>query len=80
MGHSWAAGLQQSVDGKNQESSSEAVNGYLAVAQLGRVAGDAVLEGWGQLLLANEITAAQKYTQAYTGNDIYRQVCAYVAW
>ena len=74
MGHSWAAGLQLSADGKNQESSSEAVNAYSAVAQLGKVTGDAVLEGWGQLLLANEITAARKYTQAYTGNDIYKQV------
>jgi endo-1,3(4)-beta-glucanase len=39
MGHSWAAGLQPSWDGKNQESSSEAVNAYLAVAQLGRATG-----------------------------------------
>jgi len=74
MGHSWASGLQLSADGKNQESSSEAVNAYLAVAQLGRATGDATLEGWGQLLLANEITAAKKYTQAYTGNDVYRQI------
>lgn len=39
MGHSWAAGLQSSWDGKNQESSSEAVNAYLAVAQLGKATG-----------------------------------------
>jgi hypothetical protein len=43
-------------------------------AELGKATGDAVLEGWGQLLLANEVTAARKYSQAYTGNDIYRQV------
>lgn len=40
MGHSWAAGLQLSADGKNQESSSEAVNGYRAVALLGTATGD----------------------------------------
>lgn len=74
MGHSWAAGLQLSVDGKNQESSSEAVNAYAGIVQLGKATGDTTLEGWGQLLLANEITAARKYTQAYTGNDIYKQV------
>lgn len=74
MGHSWAAGLQLSFDGKNQESSSEAVNAYLAIAELGKATGDAVLEGWGQLLLVNEVTAARKYSQSYAGNDIYRQV------
>ncbi len=74
MGHSWAAGLQTSADGKNQESSSEAVNAYLAIVELGRATGDAVLEGWGQVLLTSEVTAARKYTQAYDGNDIYPQV------
>lgn len=74
MGHSWAAGLQLSYDGKNQESSSEAVNAYTAIALLGKATGNAELEGWGQLLLANEVTAARKYTQAYAGNDIYLQV------
>lgn len=74
MGHSWAAGLQSSWDGKNQESSSEAVNAYLAVAQLGKATGNAALEGWGRLLLANEVTAARKYTQVYGGNDIYAQI------
>jgi endo-1,3(4)-beta-glucanase len=74
MGHSWASGLQTAVDGKNQESSSEAVNAYLAIVQLGRATGDTVLEGWGQLLLSNEVTAARKYTQAYRQNDIYVQV------
>ena len=80
MGHSWAAGLQISADGKNQESSSEAVNAYLAIVELGKATGDAVLEGWGQVLLANEVTAARKYTQAYTGNDIYKQVSVLCCW
>lgn len=61
-------------DGKNQESSSEAVNAYYAIALLGQASGNAALEGWGRLLLANEITAARKYTQVYSGNDIYTQV------
>jgi endo-1,3(4)-beta-glucanase len=74
MGHSWASGLQASLDGKNQESSSEAANAYLAIVQLGKATGDAVLEGWGQLLLANEVTAGRKYTQVYSDNDIYQQV------
>jgi hypothetical protein len=39
MGHSWASGLQNGPEGKNQESTSEAVNGYLAIAMLGRATG-----------------------------------------
>lgn len=74
MGHSWASGLQPSQDGKNHESSSEAANAYLGLVLLGKATGDAVLEGWGQLLLANEVTAARKYTQVYAGNDLYQQV------
>jgi endoglucanase Acf2 len=56
-----------------QESSSEAVMAYSAMALLGKVTGNNQLEGWGQLLLANEVTAARKYTQVYSGNDIYQQ-------
>lgn len=74
MGHSWASGLQISADGKNQESSSEAVNAYVALVELGRATGDAVLEGWGQVLLSSELTAVRKYTQVYTGNDLYQEV------
>lgn len=66
-------------DGKNQESSSEAVNAYLGIVLLGQATGDAMLEGWGQLLLATEVTAARKYAQAYTGNDIYQEVRAATA-
>eukprot|EP00775_Hariotina_reticulata_P009166 gene9166-9333_t len=74
MGHSWAAGLQASFDGKNQESSSEAVMAYSAIALLGRATSNSVMEGWGQLLLANEVTAARKYTQisGSAGNGVTR--------
>lgn len=57
-----------------QESSSEAVMAYSAIALLGRATGNSIMEGWGQLLLANEVTAARKYTQVYAGNDVYQQV------
>jgi hypothetical protein len=69
-GHSWAGGMQVFGDGKNQESTSESVNGYYAVALLGRalaqagVVGAADLTRWGQLLMAVEISGAQHYWQA----------------
>ena len=68
-GHSWAGGMQVFGDGKNQESTSESVNGYYAVALLGRalaqagVAGAADLTRWGQLLMAVEVSGAQHYYQ-----------------
>jgi endoglucanase Acf2 len=71
-GHSWAGGMQVFGDGKNQESTSESVNGYYAVALLGRalaqagVAGAADLTRWGQLLMAVEISGAQHYWQTTT--------------
>jgi endo-1,3(4)-beta-glucanase len=80
MGHSWAAGLQPSFDGKNQESSSEAVSAYYGVALLGKATGNAELEGWGRLMLATEIRAARKYTQVYSGNDLYQQVLKTLTW
>ncbi|KAG2453738.1 hypothetical protein HYH02_001949 [Chlamydomonas schloesseri] len=63
-GHSWASGTQVFIDGKVQDSTSEAVNAYYAVAQLGVAAGDADLTRWGQLLTAIEIAGAQHYFQS----------------
>lgn len=62
-GHSWAAGIQINPEGKDQESSSEAVNAYYAIACLGSVLGDAELEAWGRLLTGMEILGAQTYWQ-----------------
>lgn len=47
---------------------------FAAAAAATSHAGNAALEGWGRLLLANEVTAARKYTQVYSGNDIYAQI------
>ncbi|KAG2445657.1 hypothetical protein HXX76_000266 [Chlamydomonas incerta] len=63
-GHSWASGTQVFIDGKMQDSTSEAVNAYYAVAQLGVAAGDDGLRRWGQLLAAVEIAGAQQYFQS----------------
>ena len=66
-GHSYASGIDVFADAKNQESTSEAVNGYYAVAQLGSALGDASLETYGRLMTAMEVASAQEYWQARRG-------------
>ncbi|KXZ44666.1 hypothetical protein GPECTOR_64g85 [Gonium pectorale] len=70
-GHSWALGIEALGDAKNQESTSEAVNGYYAVTLLGTVLGDPALTSWGQLLTAIEASGAQHYWQISSDRDIY---------
>ncbi|KAF4595646.1 glycoside hydrolase family 81 protein [Ophiocordyceps camponoti-floridani] len=51
-GHSWAHGLYASMDGKNQESSSEDMMAAYALKMWGRVSGDGDLEARSNLQLA----------------------------
>ncbi|RZB65495.1 putative endo-1,3(4)-beta-glucanase [Glycine soja] len=57
--HSWAAGLTEFEDGRNQESTSEAA--YYAGALLGLAYGDSSLVDTGSTLVALEILAAQTW-------------------
>ncbi len=70
-GHSWAGGFTAMGDGKNQESTSEAVNGYAAVALLGQAMGDEGLARWGRLLTAMEVNGAQTYYQSTPERSVY---------
>jgi endoglucanase Acf2 len=51
-GHSWAEGLYESGDGKNEESTSEDVFSIYAMKMWGRVTGDKNMEARGNLQLA----------------------------
>jgi endo-1,3(4)-beta-glucanase len=51
-GHSWAAGLFVSADGKNEESSSEDYNFAYGMKMWGMVVGDQAMEARGDLMLA----------------------------
>ncbi len=62
-GHSWAAGVFEFADSRNQESTSEAVNGYYAAYLWGLATNDARLRDFGRLLLATEVRSAQTYWQ-----------------
>ncbi|MFW2512898.1 glycosyl hydrolase [Demequina sp. SO4-13] len=59
-GHSWASGFSPFADGNNQESSSEAVAAWNAVALWAEVRGDAALEERARWMLATEAEAARR--------------------
>ncbi|MGB1074938.1 MAG: glycosyl hydrolase [Flavobacteriales bacterium] len=71
VGHSWASGLFAFGDGRNQESSSEAVNAWYGVYLWGLATGRTDLADLGRFLLATEIRSTHKYWQVDSGDGIY---------
>ncbi|KAF7058756.1 hypothetical protein CFC21_065748 [Triticum aestivum] len=69
--HSWAGGLTEFGDGRNQESTSEAVNAYYSAALLGLSYGDTHLVSVGATLTAFEMLAAQTWWHVREGEGIY---------
>ncbi|KAL2634207.1 hypothetical protein R1flu_005686 [Riccia fluitans] len=69
--HSWAGGITQFDDGRNQESTSEAVNAYYAAALLGVAYGDSNLANLGLTLTALEILASKALWHVKSDNVIY---------
>lgn len=63
LGHSWSSGLVEYTDNRYEESISEAINAYYAVALLGKAMKNKYLENWGRLLVATELRSAKKYWQ-----------------
>jgi endo-1,3(4)-beta-glucanase len=70
-GHSWASGLYENVEGRDQESTSEAVNAWYGVQLLGLATGDARMRDLGRLLLALEVDSARTYWQVSAPSSIY---------
>jgi endo-1,3(4)-beta-glucanase len=60
-GHSWAKGLFDSADGKDEESSSEDAFAAYAIKMWGRVVGDPNMEARGNLQLAILARSLQSY-------------------
>ena len=69
--HSWAGGLTEFADGRNQESTSEAVNAYYSAALMGLAYGDTHLVATGSTLTALEIHAAQMWWHVRQGDNLY---------
>eukprot|EP00296_Roombia_truncata_P000019 JP435674.1.p1 GENE.JP435674.1~~JP435674.1.p1 ORF type:complete len:687 (-),score=179.62 JP435674.1:152-2212(-) len=70
-GHSWAAGLFEFYDGRNQESTSEAINAWYGLYLYGLVTDNANVKRTGQLLLASEIRGAQTYWHSTDAKSVY---------
>jgi endo-1,3(4)-beta-glucanase len=71
-GHSWASGLAENPWGRDQESSSEAVNAWYGLQLLGVATGDARMRDLGRLLLALELDSARTYWQVSSPSAIYQ--------
>ncbi|CAI6002492.1 unnamed protein product [Closterium sp. NIES-64] len=67
--HSWASGLFEFGDGRNQESFSEAANAYYAAALLASVLGDQPLATLGATLAAVEAVAGQTLMHVPLGSS-----------
>jgi endoglucanase Acf2 len=68
-GHSWAGGLTTFADGNNQESTSEALQAWYAMALYGRVTGNKTLEEQGLWLWSQESLGAKTYWLNSTKNS-----------
>ncbi|ESW11476.1 hypothetical protein PHAVU_008G033200 [Phaseolus vulgaris] len=71
--HSWAAGVTEFEDGRNQESTSEAVNAYYSAALVGLAYGDSSLVATGSTLVALEILAAQTWWHVKVEDNLYEE-------
>jgi len=72
-GHSWAGGVAMAyVNGRNQESVSEAFNAWYGVSLWGRAVNNSEMRDVGRLLMAMEATGAHQYWQISSmDNDVY---------
>ncbi|KAF1983908.1 glycoside hydrolase family 81 protein [Aulographum hederae CBS 113979] len=68
-GHSWAKGLFESGDGKDEESSSEDAFSTYALKMWGKVTGDANMEARGNLQLAVTARALRNYFLLESNNE-----------
>ncbi|OIW17321.1 hypothetical protein TanjilG_22433 [Lupinus angustifolius] len=71
--HSWASGLTEFADGRNQESTSEAVNAYYAAALMGVAYHDMDLVRIASTVTALEIHAAQTWWHVKSGDKLYAE-------
>lgn len=69
-GHSWARGVLEAPDGKDQESSAEDAFSTYAIKMWGRATGDARTEARGNLQLAVNARSLQSYFLMADDNDV----------
>ena len=72
-GHSWAKGLFESGDGKDQESSSEDTFSTYALKMWGKVTGDANMEARANIQLAAQARSVRNYFLLSSDNKVQPQ-------
>ncbi|KAI5781408.1 endo-1,3(4)-beta-glucanase [Geopyxis carbonaria] len=70
-GHSWAKGLFESADGKDEESSSEDYNFAYSMKLWGMMIGNAAMEARGNLMLGIMKRSMNEYMLMSSGNTIH---------
>ncbi|RLV95485.1 Endo-13 [Spathaspora sp. JA1] len=70
QGHSWASGLFEGGDGRNEESSSEDYNFSYAIKLWGKVTGNKRMESYGDLMLAVMKRSMNKYFLYSSSNTV----------
>eukprot|EP00667_Euglena_gracilis_P004439 EG_transcript_4461 len=71
VGHSWALGIVADANGRNQESSSEAVNAWYGMYLYGLATDNAALKTLGNSLLLMEAHSTNYYWHVKASNAIY---------
>ncbi|CAL5186118.1 unnamed protein product [Lathyrus oleraceus] len=71
--HSWAGGLTEFADGRNQESTSEAINAYYSAALIGMAYDDAELVANATTVTSLEILAAKMWWHVKEGENLYEE-------
>ncbi|XP_058747006.1 glucan endo-1,3-beta-D-glucosidase ARB_01444-like [Vicia villosa] len=71
--HSWAGGLTEFADGRNQESTSEVVNAYYSAALVGMAYDDAELVANATAVTSLEILAAKMWWHVKEGENLYEE-------
>jgi len=84
-GHSWASGLFEFGDSRNQESTTEAINAWYGLYLWGLATSNKNVENAGRLLLASEIRGAKTYWHMPNESSIYplpfnNQKCVGIVW
>jgi endo-1,3(4)-beta-glucanase len=69
-GHSWAHGIIETFDGKDQESSSEDTMSCYAIKMWGKIIGDTNMEARGNLQLAVQARSLQNYYLYTSDNSV----------
>ncbi len=80
FGHSWASGTSPFKDGNNQESTSEAMNAWTAVALWGERTQNDTLVKQATWMLANETATAQQYWLSKPDTSGYSSPLASIVW